>query len=55
MHELLERLGRGDTRILEMCARANQAWTDFFVGRQFRVLRRVLAHGHLAITDSPRR
>ena len=30
MHELLERLGRGDTRILEMCARANAAWTDFF-------------------------
>lgn len=34
MHELLERLGRGDTRILEMCARANQAWTDFFVELQ---------------------
>ncbi len=31
MHELLERLGRGDTRILDMCARANQVWTDFFV------------------------
>ena len=30
MHELLERLGRGDTRILEMCARANKSWTDFF-------------------------
>ena len=30
MHELLERLGRGDTRILEMCARANTAWTEFF-------------------------
>ncbi|MFT3727402.1 MAG: hypothetical protein QM759_06245 [Terricaulis sp.] len=30
MHELLERLGRGDTRILDMCARANQAWSDFF-------------------------
>lgn len=30
MHELLERLGRGDTRILDMCARANQAWTEFF-------------------------
>ena len=29
MHELLERLGRGDTRILEMCRAANQAWTDF--------------------------
>ena len=31
MHELLERLGRGDTRILDMCARANKAWSDFFV------------------------
>jgi hypothetical protein len=31
MHELLERLGRGDVRVLEMCAKANQAWTDFFV------------------------
>lgn len=30
MHELLERLGRGDTRVLEMCAKANSAWTDFF-------------------------
>lgn len=30
MHELLQRLGRGDTRIIEMCARANQAWRDFF-------------------------
>lgn len=30
MHELLERLGRGDTRILEMCARANQEWRSFF-------------------------
>lgn len=30
MHELLERLGRGDTRILDMCARANQAWGEFF-------------------------
>ncbi len=30
MHELLERLGRGDTRILEMCAQANKVWTDFF-------------------------
>ncbi len=30
MHELLERLGRGDTAIIGMCARANQAWTDFF-------------------------
>jgi hypothetical protein len=29
MHELLERLGRGDTKILEMCQRANQAWRDF--------------------------
>lgn len=30
MHELLERLGRGDTRILEMCAKAHNAWKDFF-------------------------
>jgi hypothetical protein len=29
MHELLERLGRGDTRILEMFARANTAWVEF--------------------------
>jgi hypothetical protein len=34
MHELLERLGKGDTRILEMCARANQVWSDFFVELQ---------------------
>ena len=26
MHELLQRLGRGDTRILDMCARAHTAW-----------------------------
>lgn len=31
MHELLERLGRGDSAILDMCARADQAWTAFFV------------------------
>jgi hypothetical protein len=30
MHELLQRLGRGDTRIIEMCARANGAWSAFF-------------------------
>jgi hypothetical protein len=30
MHELLERLGRGDGRILDMCARANAAWSEFF-------------------------
>lgn len=29
MHELLERLGRGDTRIIEMCREANRAWTEF--------------------------
>lgn len=29
MHELLERLGRGDTEVLEMCRKANQAWLDF--------------------------
>ena len=34
MHELLERLGRGDTAIIGMCARANQAWTDFFAELQ---------------------
>ena len=28
MHELLQRLGRGDARILEMCARAHVAWAD---------------------------
>ncbi|MES1158335.1 MAG: hypothetical protein ABUL42_00420 [Terricaulis silvestris] len=30
MHELLERLGRGDARIMDMCGRANRAWGDFF-------------------------
>jgi hypothetical protein len=30
MHELLERLGRGDANILEMCGRANDAWLAFF-------------------------
>jgi|GEM_PF-2458680 len=30
MHELLERLGRGDARILDMSMRANAAWTAFF-------------------------
>ncbi|MBI1187286.1 MAG: hypothetical protein GC206_08155 [Alphaproteobacteria bacterium] len=29
MHALLERLGRGDTRLLEMFAKANQEWRDF--------------------------
>lgn len=29
MHELLERLGRGDTRIIEMCRDASQAWNSF--------------------------
>jgi hypothetical protein len=29
MHELLERLGRGDTRIIEMCREASRSWTDF--------------------------
>lgn len=28
MHELLQRLGRGDARILDMCARAHTAWAD---------------------------
>lgn len=30
MQELLERLGRGDGRIMEMCARANTEWRAFF-------------------------
>lgn len=30
MHELLERLGRGDTALIDMCARADQAWSAFF-------------------------
>jgi hypothetical protein len=29
MHELLERLGRGDVRLIEMCQQANRAWTEF--------------------------
>jgi hypothetical protein len=29
MHELLERLGRGDTRLIDMCRAANSAWSDF--------------------------
>jgi len=29
MHELLERLGRGDVRLIEMCQRANGAWREF--------------------------
>lgn len=29
MHELLERLGRGDTRIIEMCRDASRTWADF--------------------------
>jgi hypothetical protein len=28
MHELLERLGRGDVRLIEMCQQANRAWLD---------------------------
>ena len=34
MHELLERLGRGDAAILDMCTRADRAWTDFFAELQ---------------------
>lgn len=30
MQELLQRLGRRDTRILDMCAKANDAWLAFF-------------------------
>jgi hypothetical protein len=29
MHELLERLSRGDTRLIDMCRQANQSWTEF--------------------------
>jgi hypothetical protein len=29
MHELLERLGRGDTHLIEMCQTANRAWRAF--------------------------
>lgn len=30
MHELLQRLGRGDARIMDMCTRSHRAWVDFF-------------------------
>ena len=29
MHELLQRLGRGDTRLIQMCQEANRNWSDF--------------------------
>jgi hypothetical protein len=29
MHELLQRLGRGDTRVIEMCQEANRTWVSF--------------------------
>jgi hypothetical protein len=29
MHERLERLRRGDTRLIDMCRQANQSWTEF--------------------------
>ena len=29
MHELLERLGRGDTRLIDMCREANRVWGEF--------------------------
>ena len=29
MHELLQRLGRGDTRLIQMCQQANRSWSDF--------------------------
>ena len=29
MHELLERLGRGDTRLIEMCRESNRLWSAF--------------------------
>lgn len=31
MHELLHRLGRGDAKIMDMCASAHRAWEEFFV------------------------
>ena len=40
MHELLERLGRGDVRLIEMCQQANQAWREFLTELQR------LRHGH---------
>jgi hypothetical protein len=30
MHELLHRLGRGDSRIMDMCSRAHHEWVQFF-------------------------
>ena len=30
MHALLERLGRGDTKVIDMCKEANSAWLAFF-------------------------
>lgn len=30
MHELLERLGRGDERLILMCREANRVWREFF-------------------------
>src|ERR1700754_3876339 len=29
MHELLERLARGDGRVMDMCQQANRLWNDF--------------------------
>ncbi len=29
MHELLQRLGRGDTRVIDMCKEANRVWSGF--------------------------
>lgn len=29
MHELLQRLGRGDMRLIQMCQDANRSWSDF--------------------------
>jgi hypothetical protein len=34
MHELLERLGRGDGRLIGMCREANRAWGEFLVELQ---------------------
>lgn len=34
MHELLERLGQGDMRLIEMCRQANHAWAGFLTELQ---------------------
>jgi hypothetical protein len=34
MHELLERLGKGDMRLIEMCRQSNHAWVAFLTELQ---------------------